>query len=102
MSLIFQMNMLAPIDGGGSAHAKQAKGYIEISQLRLGDIDYQMLTACLMSSNILDQALLWPTYPEANGDIMRVCTKLVITLVFKASRRRILMGKPAVGTRTTL
>ena len=60
-----------------------------------------MLTACLMQSNILDLTLLWPTYPEANDDIMRVCTKLVITLVFKASKRRTWIGKSKDSSKMT-
>lgn len=58
-----------------------------------------MLTSCLLRSRILPLTLLQPTFVEADADIMRICVKLVITLVFKASKRRILFGEVQGGSK---
>ena len=56
-----------------------------------------MLTSCLLRSRILNLTLIQPTLVEADSDIMRVCIKLVITLVFKASKKRIMLGEVKGG-----
>jgi len=54
-----------------------------------------------MRSHILELTLMQPTMPEADSNIMSVCMNLVITLVFKASKKRILLGKqPEKGVGT--
>ncbi len=58
-----------------------------------------MLTTCLLESRALNLCLLQPTLSEADPDILRVCTKLVITLVFKAAKKRILIGSPEESSR---
>ena len=73
----------------------QKKGPIDLSEWTLEDLDYQLLSACLMRSHILELALVQPSLPEADGNIMSVCMNLIITLVFKAQRKRILVGKPS-------
>ena len=52
-----------------------------------------MLTGCLLRAHILELALLQPSLPDADSNIMSVCMNLIITIVFKASRKRILIGK---------
>lgn len=94
LNLIYTLNLKSPTVNGQSSISRRLsdKGPIDLSQINLSDMDYQMLTSCLLRSRILELALIQPTLVEADSDIMRVCIKLVITLVFKASKKRILMG----------
>ena len=61
-----------------------------------------MLTFCLLRSRILYLTLIQPTLVEADSDIMRICTKLVITLFFKASKKRILAGEIKNGEKLSV
>ena len=100
LNLIYTINLRPHIRNGQAAKPNRLsgdKGPIELSQITLADLDYKMLTSCLLKSRIVELALVQPTLPEADQDIMRVCTKLVITLVFKASKDRILAGRVEGG-----
>ena len=102
-NLIYTINLLAPTVNGQHTISKslQTKGPIDLTDLRIDDMDYQMLTSCLLRSRVLTLALEQPTRVEADADIMRVCTKLVTTLAFKAARNRILMGEVEEGPKLT-
>ena len=93
-NIVYTVNLLAPTVNGQSAISENltGKGPVDISKLTLNDLDYQMLTTCLLESRALSLTLLQPTLPEADADILRVCTKLIITLCFKAASKRILVG----------
>ena len=52
-----------------------------------------MLTVCLHKSRILSLILTEPTLEHADPDIIRICSKLMIILVFKASKKRTIIGE---------
>lgn len=95
LNLIYNTNLLAPTVQGKSTlpPSLQTTGPVNPAELKLNDLDYQMMIACLMKSGILSLVLIEPTLETADDEIIRVCSKIMIALVFKASKRRILIGE---------
>lgn len=49
----------------------------------LAEIDYQMITACLVKSGLMVQVLVQPQR-TSDEDVLRITMKFMITLMFKA------------------
>ena len=60
--------------------------------MRVNQLDYSTLSICLMKSDLLRLILDMP-HQQADEDLMRVKMKLVITLLFKAHRKREFIGE---------
>ena len=60
MQFISNVKLLQPVKDGQTTISKnmQKKGPIDLSEWTLEDLDYQMLSACLMRAHILELALL--------------------------------------------
>ena len=59
-NIVYTVNLLAPTVNGQSAISENltGKGPVDISKLTLNDLDYQMLTTCLLESRALSLTLL--------------------------------------------
>lgn len=94
LNLIYTLNLMTPMVNGKSVMSRfPNKGPVDLSVLLLTDLDYHLLTVCLLKSRILSLTLMEPTLEHADPDIMRICSKLMITIVFKASKKRIIIGE---------
>ena len=60
LNLIYAVNLRAPTVQGQSTQSRSlaGKGPIDLSLLTLNDMDYQMLTSCLLKSRILNLTLI--------------------------------------------
>ena len=65
----------------------------DTQKMRITDLDYRILTACLVKSNLLRLALVQP-HQCTDEDLMRISMKLLITIVFKAHNSRVMIGEP--------
>ena len=60
--------------------------------MRVSQLDYSTLSICLMKSDLL-RLILDMSHQQADEDLMRVKMKLVITLLFKAHKKREFIGE---------
>ena len=59
--------------------------------MKVDQLDYSTLTVCLMKSDLL-RLILEMSQQQADEELMRVKMKLVITLLFKAHKKREFLG----------
>ena len=80
-NLINSLKLMKQVDNPGMMHVP-LRG---IETMTIGDMDYQALASVFVKSNLFQQVLLQPQKVDADEETIRVSTKLLATLVFKAN-----------------
>ena len=92
-NFIYEVDLRAPnMSGRPLPSMSNNFNATDMEELTLVHLDFQLLTSCLIKSDILKLCLMQPAHPNADEDLMRISLKLVITIVFKSQRKRMFFG----------
>jgi hypothetical protein len=61
--------------------------------MTVADADYAGFVTCLVKSRLMQQILLQPQSESADEETIRISTKLLVTIVFRANNERYLIGE---------